>query len=363
MRLSRQLRSGPGTGHAGFIAIGSLILLLGGCRGEDPETGAAFRGNFPAGGARSPIRIGAAETRDPDAAIGRIVAARFSGSGERVVVLDYAPPYVKIFRPDGMLERAFLGRGGGPLEMRDPAALAVAGDSLILVADGSRRVAVFGMDGQLRGETRTNFPVLAAAAGCDDEWVVYGPDFQGGRTPSWLHRLRIGRGTRQTEALEFRDALGGGVIGNGLPYGIARSGDTIRVWHVLGAAPAVLGWSCGQARPDAWAVRPLAQRTSAEGKGDAVRMGVGPGQRTLAGMAAVAGGVVLAAQVVPPPGESATTELTLVTADSERTVTVTGTYTLRDGHPQLGVLVSTSDPVPRLFAITRDELLRLFRPG
>ena len=90
-------------------------------------------------------------------------------------------------------------------------------------------------------------------------------------------------------------------------------------------------------------------------------MTVGPGQRTLAGMAAVPGGVVLAAHVVPRPGEPASTELTLAD-NGEQGVAVSGTYTFRDSHPRMGVLVSTNDPVPRLFTISPDDLLRLFGP-
>lgn len=341
------------------MTVCGLALVLGACGGGDAP---ARRVVFPAQRTDDAVRVGTVESADRNAAIGRVIAARFTESGDHVVVLDYAPPYVKVFRRDGTLDTTFLGRGSGPLEIRDPAALAVAGDSLILVADGSRRVAIFGMDGQLRTEGRTGFPVLAVSAGCDGEWVAYGPTFQSGAQPTWLHRLRIDTRRLVIADLDFRDALGTGVIGNGLPYGIARNGDTVRVWHVLSADPAVLQWACGQPRPDARPVRPLTQRDHPERGGEAVRMTVGPGQRTLAGMAAVPGGVVLAAHVVPRPGEPATTELTLVTGSGEQTVAVTGDYTLRDSHPRMGVLVSTNNPVPRLFTISPDDLLRLFGP-
>lgn len=341
----------------GVCGVCGVALGLAACGSGDQAPVA--RVEFPAPRMED-VRVGGVGASNPDAAIGRIVAARLTADGEHVVVLDYAPPYVKVFRRGGELETAFLGRGGGPREIRDPAALAVAGDSLILVADGTRRVAVFGLDGTLRAEGRTGFPVLAASAGCAGEWVAYGPAFQERANPSWLHRLRMDGGRLAVEDLEFRDAPGAGVIGNGLPYGIARTGDTVRVWHVLGARPEVLGWGCGESRPGAWPVRPLAPRTSAKAGGGAVRMRVGPGQRNLAGMAAVPGGVVLAAQVVPRPGEPVTTELTLVTAGGERTVAVAGAYTLRDSHPHRGVLVSSNDPVPTLFALSPYDLRRLF---
>jgi hypothetical protein len=334
-----------------------MVMALAACGEREAPVA---RAQFPAPRTDA-VQVGGENVTSPDAAIGRVVAARFTQSGEHIVVLDFAPPYVKVFRRNGTLDTAFLAAGGGPLEMRYPVSLAVAGDSAILVADGTRRVAVFGMDGQLRGEGRTKFPVLAAVAGCDGGWLAYGPSRTAGESPSWLHRLHVGTGTAQVVDVDFRDALGEGVIGHGLSYGIARSGDSVRVWHVLTKKPSVLGVACGQNRPEVRAVAPLARRSAKqERQKSGVRMSVHPGLRTLAGMAAVPGGVVLAAQVIPEPGDSATTELTLVTADGERTVSVPGSYTLRDSHPRLGVLVSVTDPVPQLFTISSDELRRLF---
>lgn len=160
--------------------------------------------------------------------------------------------------------------------------------------------------------------------------------------------------------LDFREALGAGTIGSGMPYGIARDADTVRVWHVLGTAPAVLGLGCRQNRPVAWPVRPLERREEKRENGNTVRMAIGPGSRSLSGMAAAPDGVILAAHVFTAPGEPGSTELTWVTAAGERTVSVPGDYTLRDSHPRLGVLVSTTDPVPRLFTVSPADLRRLF---
>ena len=341
-----------------FSRLTLLALCTAACGSDDAP---AARASFPAERTQDGVRVGVLESADPHATIGTVLAARFTESGEHVVVLDVATPYVKVFRRDGRLERAFLAEGGGPLEMRHPTALAVAGDSLVLVADGTRRVAVFGMDGQLRAEGRSRFPVLAAAAGCDGEWIAYGPVFGRGEQTPWLHRIRMGADSMRTMELDFHEPPGGEIIGSGLAYGMARSGGTVRVWHVLGASSAVLGRRCGQDRPDAWPVQPLTGRGAVSGNGKkAVRMVIEPGMRFLSGMAAVPGGVVLAAHVVPAPGDSVTTELTLVTAKGERTVSASGDYTLRDSHPRLGVLVSTTDPVPRLFTVSADDLRRLF---
>jgi hypothetical protein len=337
------------------LACGAALALA--ACGDAPVTRAAF----PAERTGDGVRVGAVESADRDAEIGMVLAARFTESGEHVVVLDFAPPYVKVFRRDGTLERAFLREGGGPMEMRHPMAMAVAGDSLIMVADGARRVAVFTMDGQLRAEGRTRFSVLTAVAGCDGEWVTYGPVFGQGVPTPWLHRIHLGADSMRATELDFHEPIAGNRLAFGLAYGMARSGDSMHAWHVLGASAAVLGWRCGQDRPDAWPVQPLAGRGAAEqGRERSVRMAIEPGSRSLAGMAAIPGGVILAASVFSAPGDSATTELTLVTAEGERTVAVPGDYTLRDSHPRRGVLVGVTDPAPRLFTVPTDELRGLF---
>jgi hypothetical protein len=340
------------------VACGAA-LALGAC---GDGGGSQARPAFPAERTEGGVRVGSVESDHPNATIGMVLAARFTESGEHVVVLDFAPPYVKVFRRDGTLERAFVTAGDGPREMRHPTALAVSGDSLVLVAAGPR-VAVFGMDGQPRGEGRARFPVLAAEAGCGGEWIAYGPGSGMRERTPWLHRVRVAPEGMRAAELEFREAIAAPTIGAGLAYGIARSADTVRVWHVLGPKAAVLGFHCGQDRPEAWAVQPLDQRgESPRREGEAVRMTIEPGSRSLSGMAAVPGGVVLAASVVPAPGDSATTELTLVTAEGERTVVVPGDWTLWDSHPRHGVLVSTTDPVPRLFTVSREDLRGLFAP-
>jgi hypothetical protein len=333
-----------------------LVVALAACGAETPPV---IHTEFPASASDNPVRIGGAET--PDAEIGLILAARFTGTGEHVVVLDFTPPFVKVFRRDGTLHKAFLGRGSGPLEMQHPGAVAVAGDSLILVAGGSRRVAVFTMDGQLRGEGRTGFPVLAAAAGCDGGWIGYGPTFKAGTRPAWLHRLRFGQGVARVEDLEFRDDLGGGIVPIGVAYGIAQSNDMTHVWHTLTENPSVLALACAGQMPTARKVDALSSPDAPRTQGKAARMTIEPGLRTLAGMAAVDDGVILAAQVVPKPGQPETTEFTLLTPDGrEQAVSVPGSYTLRDGHPRLGVLVSTTDPAPRLFSVSHKDMRRMF---
>jgi len=50
----------------------------------------------------------------------------------------------------------------------------------ILVSDATERLVVLGFDGLLRHEATTTTSILAATAGCGDDWLVYCPRFGGG---------------------------------------------------------------------------------------------------------------------------------------------------------------------------------------
>jgi len=84
--------------------------------------------------------------------------------------------------------------------------------------------------------------------------------------------------------------------------------------------------------------------------------------RTLGGIAAVPGGVVIAEHVIGRRAETSTTELTLeANGRVERRITVPGNFVLRDSRDGVGVLVSSNDPVPHLFVVSQRDLRDLFR--
>lgn len=91
-----------------------------------------------------------------------VVAARMTEGARHVVVLDAAPPYVKVYDHDGGLHAAFVRKGGGPGEIEAPAALATSGDTAILVADARGGLSVFDLEGRLKQHTR---PARHRAAG------------------------------------------------------------------------------------------------------------------------------------------------------------------------------------------------------
>lgn len=283
-----------------------------------------------------------------------VVAARMTEGARHVVVLDAAPPYVKVFGHDGRLQAAFVGKGEGPGELRAPAALATSGDSAILVVDAKGGLSVYDMAGRLKQHTRPLGVVpLAAAEGCDGGWMLYGP-FVGAGTPTWLHDVRIADGGASVRS-SLPDPFPAQGVGIGLAYGLVGDGRSLVLRHDAGNA--VYARRCGAAAPN------LVFRTPARAPAREIRQGegkqvtrTGPGTRALAGMAEVAGGVVLADVFTGGGG----TELVLHGrggATSSRRIA--GAWFLRDSGPG-GVLVSTVDPEPRLYVLRPAAIERLF---
>ncbi|HVG44187.1 MAG TPA: hypothetical protein VM890_05630 [Longimicrobium sp.] len=283
-----------------------------------------------------------------------VVAARMTEGARHVVVLDAAPPYVKVFGHDGRLQAAFVGKGEGPGELRAPAALATSGDSAILVVDAKGGLSVYDMAGRLKQHTRPLGVVpLAAAEGCDGGWMLYGP-FVGAGTPTWLHDVRIADGGASVRS-SLPDPFPAQGVGIGLAYGLVGDGRSLVLRHDAGNA--VYARRCGAAAPN------LVFRTPARAPAREIRQGegkqvtrTGPGTRALAGMAEVAGGVVLADVFTGGGG----TELVLHGrggATSSRRIA--GAWFLRDSGPG-GVLVSTVDPEPRLYVLRPAAFEKLF---
>jgi hypothetical protein len=344
-----------------------LLLALGGCaRDADPGPAvdvSASAGRLFADPARRAVTVGPdAEGGPPEAVIGRVMAARLSGSGRHVVLLD-VPPFVRVFDGAGKLRTAFLRRGGGPREARAPTALAVAGDSLILVGDG-RRVSVFDLDGNLRDQlSGLPFSPISATAGCGGDWLLYGPRRAVGsraRSGEWLHRVRLGSAPRVESALP--DSFPAAGLPFGLAFGLVRHGGGALLRHELGAAPVAVAWECGSARPTTRPLPALRDRTGSAtptGGEQAAAPGIGVGQEVQAGIAVLPQGTMLATQVVAGAGEPMRTRLRVTGRDGSWTATLPAPYVLRDSRPGVGVLVEADDPVPHLFVLRESHLVRV----
>jgi hypothetical protein len=308
------------------------------------------------------VHVGLEDAARPEAALGRIVAARVTDGARHVVVLDFAAPFVKVFGHDGRFRTAFLRNGGGPGEARAPTALAVSGDSLVLVADPGRGVMVFDLQGRLRSQAPVpGILALSAAAPCPGEWLLYGPRAGGGGVgaASWLHRVRF----TGPNAVEVRSTLSDSVVGRlsaGLPYGLVAHGGGAVVRHTLGTRPRVLHLRCAGGEPrvlDQGEPR-TAPPSSPAGNGS-VRTSVPRGMRAPGGVAALDEGVIFAEKVHVGDGADRL-DLTLLSGGSARKLSIAGDYVLLDSRPDVGVLVSTSDPVPQAFLVKPRDFVSMF---
>lgn len=345
---------------AGWRAAAALIVLACGCGGEP-------RGSPPpvqlTDSRRHAVRVGMDQSGPAAAALGQVVAARMTSDGSSVVVLDYVAPYVKVFDGRGRLRHAFVGSGGGPGEARRPTALAVAGDSLILLADGLNGISVYDLRGNLRAHALPAGLVPLAAASCPGEWLLYGPRMQGAaghaRVAPWLHRLRF-VGPDSVEVRSMWTDTVPEYLSTGLAYGMVGDDGGVVVWHTGGTRSQLLRVPCGAGEPRLLHAREPSKRpTPVSMPGGAARTSVSTGTRTVAGVAALAQGVVFGERVFVAP-EHPRVDFILRANGHERTLSLAGDFVLHDSHPDAGVLVSTSDPVPQLFLVKPDDFLRMF---
>ena len=312
---------------------------------------------------RHALHIGLEESGPASAALGHVIAARVTEGGEHVVVLDFVAPYVKVFDARGHLRTAFLQKGGGPAEARQPTTIAVEGDSLVLVGSGTREVSVFTLDGELRARARLPGVLpLAAASSCPGEWLLYGPRPEprlGRGVVSWLHRVRF----VAPDSVEVTSVLDDAIpprIPAGIPYGLVADGEGALVRHTLGARPRLLRVPCAGGQPRVLHEgAPLAQAEPVRAGEGMMRTSVVPGMRAPGGVAAVEEGVVYGENVFLGRGQSRL-DLTLLEGGRERTLSVAGSYVLQDSRPGVGVLVSTSDPVPQVFLLKPGDFRAMF---
>ncbi|WP_396214982.1 hypothetical protein [Gemmatimonas sp.] len=349
--------------HPRARAVGRSVraacaLLAAACAGEPrPSRDLAERFADPA---RHLVHIGLDGDTSQRAMLGVVLGARLTASGSHLVVLDLVPPHVKVFDRQGLLHAAFLEQGGGPAESKTAVAIAIAGDSGVLVAESGSRFQLFDLEGRLRGTLRaTGISPLAVLDACGGAWMGYGPHFSGGRG-EWLHALDSAPAASGPQ-WTFADALSADFIAMGRPYGAVRGRDSLFVWHELGAQRGVLTIPCtpGPARLRALDARDAPAPPSFEPTKRA--LAVKEGARISAGLAAPRDTVVIARIILGKSAESSVTELVMPFTEPRRIVRIPGAFVLRDSRPGVGVLVEAMEPVPQVFLMPEDSLLALFR--
>ena len=137
------------------------------------------------------VEIGRQIDGAPGETFTEIIDASLTPDGQRVVVLDAAPPFLRFFDRQGSLVGTAVPEGDGPGESRRPHAIAVR-DSTVLVL-GAGRVTIVNFDGrEIARSTELGFFPMAAARGCGADWTLLGPGpTEDGRSTSWLHVVTV----------------------------------------------------------------------------------------------------------------------------------------------------------------------------
>jgi hypothetical protein len=316
------------------------------------------------------LHIGLDDSAPAEAAIGRVIAARMTEGGRHVVVLDFVDPFIKVFDGRGRFQTAFLKRGGGPGESRGPDALATSGDSLVLVAAVGEGISLFTLAGEPRARARIQGLIpLAATSWCGGEWLVYGPrttpgtatgTATGTRRAPWLHRIRaVSRDSFEVTSMMVDEVPRS--LPAGLAYGLVRDGDGAVLRHTLGGRPRVYRVGCGGGEPRLVnEAEPQEQEAPKDRGTGVVTASIRVGMKFPGGLAAVDGRVVVAEKVYVGDGDQRL-DLTLVNGSGAATPagSIAGNFALADSHPGVGVLVTTSDPVPQLFLLRSRDFLKI----
>lgn len=335
------------------------ILVLAACEPRDAASTPGAAGLL-ANPDRHLLTIGLG--RAPSTAVfSTIVAARLTEDGEHVVVLDAAPPFVRVFDRRGGAGPSFLGGGSGPLEARLPSALAVSG-SAVFVGGAERRYWIFDLGGRLLDQASgLDFLPLAATAGHGGEWMVYGPrasadGVRAAGVTHWLHRVRPGGATQSFVGEAAPDRP----IGIGIGYGMVTGPGGVVVRHDFGAVPSIVSWPADSSAPS---ITPIPGMQARPPAGGAEREGrrtfrVEAGSRVQIGVAATARGVVVADFVAGRPGGAGDrTEFRRI--GGGRVAAVPGMYRIHDSRAGVGVLLGAPEPVPHLFLVSEADFLAM----
>ncbi len=305
----------------------------------------------------SGVRIGAQVDPGSEAeAFLRIQDAQFTPDGRSIVVLDASPPFVRVFNRDGSLETAFVPRGGGPGEAEFPGALAVSSDRLLLLELG--RASLLTLEGALIEDRAISFWPTAAARGCGDDFLAYGPGAYRDDDIVWLRSFRtleetpasILQGASPAEVSAYRERATGG------SSRLARAGGLAALHHDARDPPETLTLSCPGNRMSAVDTvpefrEPVAGSAQHVAGGAAVQLRRGTHQFT--GTAILNRMPIVSASLI---GESGTH---FIPVDQAAPALYTRSrVALLDAQPGHGVLLEAYGPVPHIVVVDYDAFVR-----
>ena len=350
-------------------SIAALVGLLacGGDRAPDGSELAADRDAVDvsasmAGLFDSAVRIGAAiNPASEGEGFTRIRDAHLTPDGRFVVVLDQAPPYVRVFTTSGSLEAAFVPHGEGPGEAESPLAMAVSDDRILVLQPG--RASLFTLGGGFLDTGATGFWPQAAARGCGEDFLVYGPGTDADGTHVWLRALR---GLDAGPAL----LLGGDSEAERYSYGmrqffgprdLAGSDDVIVVHHAAREPAETLTMSCPDYRTVATDTLPglvhHRHKHTRTGPGTVVVRGREAGEPAVSGVAVVGRTPVLSVDVLGEPGM----RMVRLPLGTRVDTSIPTAHVLLDARPGSLALVRSprnAQPVPHLLLVDYDAFVR-----
>jgi hypothetical protein len=349
--------------RAGHAALGAVLVVAASACGRDapPTGGAAGVLGDPS---RHLVAITAGPSREPRTNYSLVLSGRVSASGRHVALVDLRAPYVRVYRRDGQLRSAFLKDGRGPAEARGVAAIALGGDSLVLVADIDGRVRTFDLDGRLRQDV-PDLPlsVVSATSACPGEWLLYGARVGADRKfARWLHRLRIGAGGVSVSSM-LEEPFNAAQPRRGPAGVLVSTPGGAALWHGLGGAPRLATWTCGAESPVLAPIDDHVPPPSAPGAGGTTTEAVQPGTRMRAGLAAARGALYKAEIVSAQAGSPEHAELAAVRPGSAA-ARLPGSVLLLDSRPGVGVLVQVfQGQTQRVLLISEQDFLTLTLQG
>lgn len=149
--------------------------------------GQSSRLDVPTWRARETLRLGS--LNEPATTFGRISAAMLDSAG-RIYVLDALSQNVRIFSPEGRLERTLGRRGNGPGEFERPFRMGFVGRQLWISDGASQRLVFFDMAGHADSTSRPDYRppaglnIDAPLALAADGGVIIIPSIPGDRLAS-----------------------------------------------------------------------------------------------------------------------------------------------------------------------------------
>lgn len=306
---------------------------------------------------------------------GLIAEARFLDD-RYIVFMDRFSPHLRLFTVDG--DRLWVGAkgGGAPHEQQRPQALAVVGDTVFVFQRG--RISRWLLDGDsLAFDTAMPLPPeyapLGAVRGCNQDLLLYarndrvfaellGPESAGAVRADHLYSVTFPDGVPSMEpwwSAEGETSLS--------PYTghtavlIGRAGTTIAVHHRANA------WAAGQLLQFDCSGRMLhsfSEQALATGESLPVHA---PRTRALewtGGIVAVPNGMAITMHRFYHPRfhgvdkQEWRTEIFRFSEGEYRgSIIIPGQWSFMDYHPELGILMTSNDPVPHFVRVPEQVLI------